>query len=141
MNILDAIWHMPGGFATLLASLFALSAAILAWRGVQQQMLTSQRITQQQIQSAQAIEATRIRLSLYDKRFKVYISIFDFYNALLDWKATDEQREVQRQFFRAYQEAGFLFSEESGIEDALKRVHEGSAKVIGFKQYGEDYKA
>lgn len=34
-----------------------------------------------------------------------------------------------------------MFSKESGIEDTLKRLHEESAKVIGFKEYGEDYKS
>ena len=34
-----------------------------------------------------------------------------------------------------------MFKPESGIADTLKRLHEESAKVIGFKEYGEDYKS
>ena len=126
--MLCSIWNIPEGFATLVAGVLVIVAAGIAWQGVQRQ-----------ISSAQKIEATKLRLDLYNRRFQIFDSIFDFYEALLGWKDTPEQRAAQTRFFRAYQESGFLFSNESGIEDMLKRLHEESGKVIGFKEHGEEY--
>jgi hypothetical protein len=130
MNVLCAIWHIPEGFATLVAGLFVIAAAAIAWSGVQRQ-----------IRATQQIEATKVRLDLYNRRYQIFDSIFDFYDALIGWTGTPEQRAAQKRFFRASQEAAFLFSEESGIEKTLKRLHHESAKVIGFKEYGDDYRS
>jgi hypothetical protein len=130
MTALEFIWNIPSGFATLVAGFFVIMAAGIAWWGVQRQ-----------IRATWEIEVTKVRLDLYNRRFQIFDSIFDFYEALLGWKGTPEQRATQMRFFRAYQESGFLFSKESGIEDTLKRLHEESGKVIGFKEYGEEYKS
>jgi hypothetical protein len=139
--MLCSIWNIPPGFATLVAGIFVIIAAAIAWRATQQQIRTTHNDIQQQISSVQKIEITKLRLELYNRRFEIFVSIFDFYEALIRWTGTPEQRAAQTRFFRAYQESGFLFSKESGIEDTLKRVHDESAKVIGFKEYGEDYKS
>jgi hypothetical protein len=128
--MLSAIWHIPEGIATLIAGLLVIVAAGIAWWSVQGQIRATERI-----------EATKVRLDLYNRRYQIFDSIFDFYNALIGWTGTPEQREAQKRFFRASQEAIFLFKPESGIAGALKRLHEESAKVIGFKEYGEDYKS
>jgi hypothetical protein len=126
--MLGALWNIPEGFATLVAGLFFILAAVIAWWSVQRQIGATERI-----------EATRIRLDLYNRRYRIFESIFDFYEALIGWTGTPEQRAAQKRFFTASQEAAFLFKPKSGIADALKRLHEESAKVIGFKEYGEDY--
>ena len=128
--MLSAIWHIPEGFATLVAALVVIIAAGIAWWSVQQQRNTTREI-----------EATKLRLDLYNRRYQIFDSIFDFYNALIGWTGTPEQREAQKRFFRASQEAIFLFKPEFGITDTLRKLHEESAKVIGFKEYGEDYKS
>lgn len=130
MSVLCVIWNIPPGFATLVAGLFVIIAAGIAWRSVQGQ-----------IRATREIEATKVRLDLYNRRYQIFDSIFDFYNALIGWTGTPEQRAAQTRFFRASLEAAFLFKPASGIEQALKRLHEESAKVIGFKEYGEDYKS
>jgi hypothetical protein len=139
--MLHSLWHIPDGFATLVAGFFVIVAAGIAWLSVQRQISSAHADVRRQISSAQTIEATKLRLDLYNRRFQIFVSIFDFYEALLGWKGTPEQRAAQTRFFRAYQESEFLFSKESGIEDTLKRLHEESAKVIGFKECGEDYKS
>jgi hypothetical protein len=128
--VLSSIWHIPEGFATLVGALFIIFAAGIAWWSVQRQ-----------IRATREIEATKVRLDLYNRRFEIFVSIFDFYEALIGWKGTPEQRAAQTRFFRAYQESGFLFSKESGIEETLKRLHEASGKVIGFKEHGEAFKS
>ena len=133
-----AIWNIPSGFATIIASVLALAAAGIAWSGIQRQIRSSREIAQQQIRSTQEIEAAKVRLDLYDRRFLIFVSIFDFFEALYQWEGTAEQKAAQKRFFRAYQESGFLFSSESGIEAALKHLHEESGKVVGFKEHGKE---
>jgi hypothetical protein len=128
--ILCAIWNISPGFATLVAGFFVIIAAGIAWLSVQGQ-----------IRATREIEATKVRLDLYNRRYQIYDSIFDFYNALIGWTGTPEQRAAQTRFFRASQEAAFLFKPESGIEHTLKTIHTESAKVIGFKEYSEEYKS
>jgi hypothetical protein len=130
MSALCAIWHMPEGFATLVAGFLVIVAAGIAWCGVQKQI----RVTQQ-------VEATKIRLDLYNRRFQIFVSIFDFYEALIGWKGTDEQRLARARFFKAYQESAFLFKPESRIEEMLKSLFDASGKIIGFKEDSEQFKA
>jgi hypothetical protein len=56
----------------------------------------------------------KLRYDLFDRRLKIFSSIFDFYEAMLDWQATPEQITTWNRFFRAYQESRFLFRKESG---------------------------
>jgi hypothetical protein len=106
---LCTIWHIPEGFATLVAGVFVIVAAAIAWWSVQGQ-----------IRATREIEATKVRLDLYNRRYQIFDSIFDFYNALIGWTGTPEQRTAQTRFFRASQEAVFLFKPESGIAETLK---------------------
>jgi len=87
------------------------------------------------------IARKKLRLDLYDRRFKVFNSIFDFYQAMISWKGTPEQKEARDRFFRAYQESGFLFTKESGIEALLKMLNDEGMKVIGFKENSDMYKS
>lgn len=66
------------------------------------------------------IAKEKLRLDLFDRRYKIYESIFNYYGALIGWSGTDEQQVVSTNFFRATKEANFLFGEEVGI--ILKRV-------------------
>jgi hypothetical protein len=87
------------------------------------------------------IAREKLRLDLYDRRFEIFISIFDFYDAMISWKGTPEQQEARTKFFRAYQESGFLFTKESGIETLLKTLNDEGMKVIGFKEHSDSYKS
>jgi hypothetical protein len=74
---------------------------------------------QREIAKEQAcIAREKLRLDLYDRRFEIFSSIFDFYNAMISWTGTLEQEEARARFFRAYQESGFLFTRESGPRSA-----------------------
>src|SRR5208282_1729167 len=66
----------------------------------------------------------QLRLNLYDRRYKLYDSIFDFYNAMISWQGegTPEQQEAFTRFFRASKESIFLFTTESGIPFVGKRT-------------------
>jgi hypothetical protein len=83
----------------------------------------------------------KLRLDLYDRWFQIFTSIFDFYNVMISWQGTPEQAEARTNFFRAYQESGFLFTSGSGIEALLKKLNDDGMKVIGFKENSHHYKS
>jgi hypothetical protein len=116
-----------GPIATIIAALAALSVtAYFAWH-------------QKKIAKEQAdIAEEKLRLDLYDRRFEIFSSIFDFHTAVILWEGSPEQQKARQRFFRAYQSSGFLFKKESGIEDLLKKVHENGVEIIGSKNYDPD---
>ena len=79
----------------------------------------------------------KLRYDLFDRRLKIYESIFDFYRAMIGWTGTTEEIAARERFFAAYQESAFLFAKESGIEALLKDLNDKGAKVIGFKENGK----
>ena len=83
------------------------------------------------------IAKDKLRVDLFDRRLAVFSSIFDFYDAMLSWQGTPEQTAAKVRFFRAYQEAGFLFEKESGIEEILKNLNGKGMRVIGLKENKE----
>jgi hypothetical protein len=97
---------------------------------------------QREIAKEQArIAREKLRLDLYDRRFEIFTSVFDFYNAMISWKGTPEQERARTKFFRAYQESGFLFSAESGIEPLMKKLNDAGAHVIGYKENSDKYRS
>lgn len=116
--------------ATIIAAIAALSVtAYFAWH-------------QKKIANEQAdIARNKLRLDLYDRRFEIFSSIFAFYEAMISWTGTPQQQEARDRFFRAYQESGFLFTKESGIEALLKTLNDAGLQVIGFKENSEHYKS
>jgi len=87
------------------------------------------------------LQNEKLRLDLYDRRFEIFSSIFDFYDAMSSWKGTPEQKEARKRFFRAYQESGFLFTKKSGIEALLKMLNDEGMKVIQYKENRKNYKS
>jgi len=83
----------------------------------------------------------RIRLDLYERRYEIYKATLDFYNDILVWKSAPEQFSARDRFFYAYQQSGFLFSKESGIEALLKQLFDYGSKVIAYNQSFEALRA
>ncbi len=119
-----------GPIATIMAAFAAVS---VTWHFSRHQ----KKIAEEQAR----IAGEKLRHDLYDRRFEIFSSIFDFYNAMISWEGTPEQKEARQRFFRAYQESGFLFTKESGIEALLKKLNDDGAKVIGFKENSDSYKS
>jgi len=116
--------------ATIFAAIVAVGVtAYFAWH-------------QREIAKEQArIARESLRLDLYDRRFAIFISIFDFYEAMISWTGTPEQKDARAKFFRAYQQSVFLFKSESGIPELLKSLNDAGAKVIGFKEHNDEYRS
>jgi hypothetical protein len=114
-----------GPIATIAA---AATAVFVTWRLGSRQA----EIAQQQADLARE----KLRHDLYNRRFEIFTSIFDYYNAMISWKETPtpEQQAARQRFFRAYQESVFLFTKESGIPDLLKMLNDKGNEVIGHKE-------
>lgn len=114
----------------VLASSFAVYVSVLTFR-----------LSRQMARWQESVAREKLRLDLYNRRFEIFSSIFDFYEAMISWQGTPAQIVARTRFFRAYQESGFLFRKESGIEELLKRLNDDANKVIGFREHLELYKA
>jgi prophage DNA circulation protein len=115
----DFFKDFAGPFATVVASIAAVCVTIYFAR--KQAWLAEE----------------KLRYDLFDRRLKVYESIFDFYRAMIGWTGTAEEIAARERFFAAYQQSAFLFAKESGIEGLLKDLNDKGAKVIGFKENGK----
>jgi len=84
----------------------------------------------------------KLRHDLYNRRFEIFSSIFDFYYAVISWKETPtpEQQAARQRFFKAYQESVFLFTKESGIPDLLKMLNDEGGEVIYFRENPDKHK-
>ncbi len=80
----------------------------------------------------------KLRYDLFDRRLEIFSSIFAMYHAIIGWEATPEQVAARDRFFKAYQESGFLFKEQSGIQKLLGELNADAQKVIGFKELKSD---
>lgn len=123
-NAVEFFKSFAGPFATITASVVAGSIAI--YFAAHQKNISFQQ---------KEIAKEKLRLDLFDRRYKVYESIFDYYNALVGWTGTEEQEAANKRFFRAYQESKFLFGKD--VEDIFKKVFEEGNKVKGFKENRE----
>jgi hypothetical protein len=72
-----------GPIATITAALVALSVTwYFAWH-------------QKKVAKEQAfIAREKLRLDLYNRRFEIFSSIFDFYNAMIFWEGTRANRRA-----------------------------------------------
>jgi hypothetical protein len=121
-----------GPVATIIA---AATAVFVTWR---------LGLRQAKIAEAQAdLAREQLRHDLYNRRFEIFSSIFDYYNAMISWKdpPTPKQQAARQRFFRASEESVFLFTKESGIPDLLKMLNDKGNEVIGHKEHPDIYKS
>ena len=116
-------------FAGPVATVIGASAAVfVTWRlGLRQA-----EIAQQQADLARE----KLRHDLYNRRFEIFTSIFDYYNAMISWTEapTPEQQAARQRFFRAYQSPPSCLGRKSGIPDLLKMLNDKGNEVIGHKE-------
>lgn len=78
----------------------------------------------------------KLRHDLFERRWLVFVTALDLYYAMISWAdvPTHEQAKAKDAFFRAYQQSGFLFSKESGVEDLMKNLNDMANTVTGLKE-------
>lgn len=80
------------------------------------------------------IASAKVKLDLYNKRFNVYISALEYYQAM--WKQTDvDLKEKGAEFIKCYRESLFLFSEKDGIHQTLTKIKNNGGIVSTYEEY------
>ena len=111
-------------FAAPIATIIAAAAAVY--------------VTQHFAREQARLVSEKLRYDLFDRRLKIFESIFEFYKAMIGWTGTPEQIAARDRFFEAYQESAFLFDKESGIEELMKELNDKGARAIGLKESLKD---
>lgn len=80
------------------------------------------------------IASAKVKLDLYNKRFNVYLSALEYYQAM--WKQTDvDLKEKAAEFIKCYRESLFLFSEKDGIHQTLTKIKDRAAIVSAYDEW------
>ena len=87
--------------------------------------------------SQMKIASAKVKLDLYNKRFNVYVSALEYYQAM--WKQTDgDLKEKGAEFIKCYRESLFLFSEKDGIYETLTKIKNDGAVVSTYEEYKKE---
>jgi hypothetical protein len=76
----------------------------------------------------------KLRLDLFNRRFSIYQRVLVFYQALIVWKDTDEQKALIPPFIEASREALFIFPEKSGVYEHIQKIWDHSWKITRHKE-------
>lgn len=75
-----------------------------------------------------AAATAKLKLDLYNRRFKIYEDVLSLYMAI--WDDWDDQKvfNLERAMIRSLRESRFLFHGDDGIYEAMAKVMQASAK-------------
>lgn len=77
--------------------------------------------------SQMRIASAKTKLDLYNKRFAIYVSALDFYQAL--WNEPDAVLKISAATTRAYRESQFLFDRADGVYETFGKLHQHGFKA------------
>ncbi|WP_256201114.1 hypothetical protein [Stenotrophomonas maltophilia] len=83
--------------------------------------------------SQMKIASSKARLDLYNKRFAIYTTALEYYQAL--WGKTDTPIKVcEANMIKAFRESKFLFKSSDGIYETLEKIKDAGAMATGTKE-------
>ncbi|MBN9226017.1 MULTISPECIES: hypothetical protein [Legionella] len=81
----------------------------------------------------------KVRLDLYDKRFKIYLDVFDYCIIFIHFKENQSIKDtIFKNFIRAYRESQFLFSLESTVYNKIGEILQITANIKSFQERKEE---
>jgi hypothetical protein len=83
------------------------------------------------------INARKLNLDLYHKRFSVYTDTLRFYQEL---RGKEVNQEIHRAFIISKEASKFLFSKDPSIYELLDLMHSQSFKITGYKHQEKEVK-
>jgi hypothetical protein len=87
--------------------------------------------------SQMRIASVRTKLDLYNKRFNIYLTALDLYQAT--WHETHERiRGKSIEFTRSYRESSFLFDVKDGVYETLGKIQQNAATIYGYEKMKSD---
>jgi hypothetical protein len=77
------------------------------------------------------IASAKVKLDLYNKRFNVYVSALEYYQAM--WTQTDyDLKQKGAEFIKCYRESLFLFSEKDRVHETLTKIKNNGGVVSTY---------
>jgi uncharacterized protein YhaN len=84
--------------------------------------------------SQMKIASAKTKLDLYNKRFAVYVSALDYYQAT--WNEPHEKiKERGNQFTKLFREAQFLFEPSDGVNETLKKIQQNGSIIHSYEKH------
>ncbi|HTV28230.1 MAG TPA: hypothetical protein VMF32_10660 [Xanthobacteraceae bacterium] len=86
------------------------------------------------------INAEKLRLDLYNRRFEVYTKTIRLFHALLNLEQSYKDgsfAELRDTFIISWRESQFLFDRTSGIFELLAQLDDALFHITGFKEHGQ----
>lgn len=83
----------------------------------------------------------KLRLDLYDKRFAIFENTLAFHQALAgsaESMQTEPFKLLHREFTKSYRESQFLFDEDSGVFELMRKIDVDAFKIIAAKLHSRD---
>jgi hypothetical protein len=125
----DVLKDFAGPVATIIAAVVAVFVTARLGNG-------QQRIAQQQAETAKRQAETahaRLKLDLYDKRFNIYATTLDLYEADMKKELADIEA-AEFPFVQAFRESLFLFDGKDGIYDTLNAIKDAHSAISAHER-------
>jgi type II secretory pathway pseudopilin PulG len=119
--------------ASVTAALITLYFASRQTRIAQQQADTAKQQADTAKRQAETAHA-RLNLDLYDKRFNIYTTALDLYEADMK-KELHDIEAAEFPFVRSFRESSFLFESEDGIYDTLNSIKDAQSKISAHERH------
>ena len=84
--------------------------------------------------SQMKIASTKIKLDLYHKRFNVFVTALDYYQATI-YKSHKEIKEQSIEFVKSYRESQFLFDDNDGIYETLNKILQNGSVIYEYEKH------
>lgn len=82
--------------------------------------------------SQMKIASAKARLDLYNKRFAIYTTALEYFQAL--WEKSETPLKVcEANMIKAFRESKFLFKKSDGIYETLEKIKDAGAMATGIK--------
>ncbi|WP_243412499.1 hypothetical protein [Stenotrophomonas maltophilia] len=83
--------------------------------------------------SQMKIASSKARLDLYNKRFAIYTTALEYFQAL--WEKSDTPlKACEANMIKAFRESKFLFKQSDGIYETLERIKDAGAMATYLKE-------
>ncbi len=74
----------------------------------------------------------KLRLDLYQHRFRIYQRVLEYHWALLEWQGKPEQLALRGPFVAAFCESKFMFPKKSGVYEFLGEFNMHAIRIVNL---------
>ncbi|QSA96551.1 hypothetical protein [Methylococcus sp. EFPC2] len=79
------------------------------------------------------ISSAKTRLDLHNKRFSIYLTALEYYQAT-SHESTDKILEKSINFTKSYRESRFLFDPEDGVYETLGKIQQNGSTIYFYEK-------